>query len=119
MVSFMAMLLLYMNMFTDKPLPLEEPPLRIQPNDLSKGIVEAKSAEAEPDILPSSATFIVKTVSSMDIAFLYICLQWGKVSKTRTKFSLSRHHLHQPFCLLLLHPQPGRRLHSWRTWSQS
>merc|ERR1712183_517300 len=70
----MAMLLLYMNMFTDKPLPLDEPPLpeRIQPNDLSKGIVEAKLAEADPDILPSSATFIVNTVSSMDIAFLYM-----------------------------------------------
>ena len=38
MVSFMAMLLLYMNMFTDKPLPLEEPPLRIQPNDLDQKI---------------------------------------------------------------------------------
>merc|ERR1739842_146249 len=61
-------------MFTDKPLPLDEPPLpeRIQPNDLSKGIVEAKLAEAEPDIVPSSATFIVNTVSSMDISFLYI-----------------------------------------------
>merc|ERR1712088_1107763 len=67
MVSFMVMLLLYMNMFTNKPFPLDEPPLseRIQPNDLSKGIVEPKLAEAEPDILPSSATFIVNTVTSI------------------------------------------------------
>ena len=42
--------------------------------NLSKGIVEAKSAEAEPDTFPSSATFIVNTVSSIDIAFLYIYL---------------------------------------------
>merc|ERR1712203_67964 len=69
----MAMLLLYMNMLTDRPLLLAPPWLdRIQPNDLSKGIVDPKPAEAEPDILPSSATFIVNTVSSIDIAFLYI-----------------------------------------------
>ena len=42
--------------------------------DLSKGIVDPKLAEAEPDILPLSATFIVNTVSSIDIAFLYIYL---------------------------------------------
>ena len=37
-------------------------------------MVEPKLAEADPDIMPSSATFIVNTVSSMDIAFLYIYL---------------------------------------------
>ena len=37
MVSFMAMLLLYMNMLTDRPLLLAPPWLdRIQPNDLEQ-----------------------------------------------------------------------------------
>ena len=37
MVSFMAMLLLYMNMLTDRPLLLAPPWLdRIQPNDLDQ-----------------------------------------------------------------------------------
>ena len=43
--------------------------------NLSKGIVEAKLAEADPDILPLSATFIVNSVSSIDIAFLYMYLE--------------------------------------------
>merc|ERR1712020_17281 len=69
----MAMLLLNMNMFTHSPSPRRLPlPDRIRPNDLSPGLVDPKLAEADPEKLPSSATFIEKTVSSIDIAFLYM-----------------------------------------------
>ena len=36
--------------------------------------MDPKLAEADPEKLPSSATFIEKTVSSIDIAFLYMYL---------------------------------------------
>ena len=116
MVSFMDMVLLNMNMLTDKALPACPPrPDRIQANDLgdeisyrsdfksnkytpkvgtqdfgepvvlsspnrsftfylSIGFVESRLAEAEPDMFPSSSTFMVNTVSSMDMAFLYMYL---------------------------------------------
>ena len=113
-VSFMDMVLLNMNMLTDKALPACPPrPDRIQANDLgdeisyrsdfnsntpkvgtqdfgkpvvlsspnpsftfylSIGFVESRLAEAEPDMFPSSPTFMVNTVSSMDMAFLYMYL---------------------------------------------
>merc|ERR1712223_1872245 len=70
MVSFMDMVLLNMNMLRDKALPACPP--SIQANDLSIGFVESRLAEAEPDMFPSSSTFMVNTVSSMDMAFLYM-----------------------------------------------
>ena len=36
------------------------------------GFVESRLAEAEPDMFPLSSTFMVNTVSSMDMAFLYM-----------------------------------------------
>ena len=118
MVSFMDMVLLNMNMLTDKALPSCPPrPDRIQANDLRDeisyrsdfksnkyktpkvstqdfgepvvpsspnpsftfylsiiGFVESRLAEAEPDMFPLSSTFMVNTVSSMDMAFLYMYL---------------------------------------------
>ena len=119
MVSFMDMVLLNMNMLTDKALPSCPPrPDRIQANDLRDeisyrsdfksnkyktpkfstqdfgepvvpsspkpsftfylsiiGFVESRLAEAEPDMFPLSSTFMVNTVSSMDMAFLYMYLR--------------------------------------------
>merc|ERR1712156_26374 len=119
-VSFMDMVLLNMNMLTDKALPSCPPrPDRIQANDLSIiGFVESRLAEAEPDMFPSSPTFMVNTVSSMDMAFMYMFIVPPTDEGFQDQDQVSVDSSSVPVAIL----SPHLRLdcpHPWKTLCQS